>query len=73
MAASDFQHLTPDGRRSLLRMQDVRLGVAEMAARLDRHRSATCRELASTRQQRLAKLARYEGLLAHVVNRLCDG
>lgn len=39
MAASGFQHLTLDERRSLFRMREARLGVAEMASRLGRHRS----------------------------------
>jgi len=102
MAASSFQHLTLDERRSLFRMQEARLGVAEMAARLGRHRSTiprelgrnrfrdpdasrdsrrnmsgyypvTAQDLARARRQRLAKLARHEGLLAHVVDRLRAG
>ncbi len=102
MAASGFQHLTLDERRSLFRMQEARLGVAEMAARLGRHRSTIYRELgrnrfrdpdasrdsrrnmsgyypvtaqdmARARRRRLAKLARHEELLAHVVDRLRAG
>lgn len=49
MATSGFQHLTLDERRSLFRMQEARLGVAEMAARLGRHRSTIYRELARNR------------------------
>ena len=43
MAASGSQHLTLDERRSLFRIQEVRLGVTEMAARLGRHRSTIYR------------------------------
>jgi len=99
MATSSFQHLTLDERRSLFRMQEARLDVAEMAARLGRHRSTiyrklgrnrfgdpdasrdrrrnmsgyylvTAQDLARARRQRLAKLARHEELLAHVVDQL---
>jgi IS30 family transposase len=49
MATSGFQHLTLDERRSLFRMQEARLGVAEMAARLGRHRSTIYRELGRNR------------------------
>ena len=49
MAAAGFQHLTLDERRSLFRMQEARLGVAEMAARLGRHRSTIYRELGRNR------------------------
>ncbi len=102
MAAARFQHLTLDERRSLFRMQEARLGVTEMAARLGRHRSTiyrelgrnryrdpdasrnsrrnmsgyypvTAQDLARARRQRLAKLARHEELLAHVVDRLRAG
>ncbi len=102
MAASGFQHLTLDERRSLFRMQEARLGATEMAARLGRHRSTIYRELARNRfrdpdatrdrrrdmsgyypvtaqdqalarRRRLAKLARHEDLLAHVVDRLRAG
>ncbi len=102
MAANGFQHLTLDERRSLFRMQKARLGVAETAVRLGRHRSTIYRELgrnrfrdadasrdsrrnmsayypvtaqnlARARRQRLAKLARHEELLAHVVDRLRAG
>ena len=102
MTARGFQHLTLDERRSLFRMQEARLGVTEMAARLGRHRSTICRELgpnrfrdpdasrdsrrnmsgyhpvtaqdiACARRRRLAKLARHEELLAHVVDRLRAG
>jgi len=102
MAGAGFQHLTLDGRRSLFPMQEARLGVAEMAARLDRHRSTIYRELGRNRfrdpdssrdrrrnmsgyypvtaqgltrarRQRLAKLARHEELLSHVVDRLRAG
>jgi len=45
MAASGFQHLTLDERRCLFRMREARLGLAEMAARLGRHRSTLHREL----------------------------
>ena len=34
MAASGFQHLTLDERRSLFRMQEAQLGVTEMVVRL---------------------------------------
>jgi IS30 family transposase len=102
MAANGFQHLTLDERRSLFRMQKARLGVAETAVRLGRHRSTiyrelgrnrfrdadasrdsrrnmsgyypvTAQDLARARRQRLAKLARHEELLAHVVDRLRAG
>ena len=43
MAARGFQNLPFDERRSLFRMQEARLGVTEMASRLGRRRSATCR------------------------------
>ena len=49
MAARRFQHLTLDERRSLFRMHEARLGVAEMASRLGRHRSTIPRELARNR------------------------
>jgi len=49
MATSGFQHLTLDERRSLFRMQEARLGVAEMAARLGRHRLTIYRELGRNR------------------------
>jgi len=49
MAASGFQHLTLDERRSLFRMQEAQLGVTEMAARLGRHRSTIYRELGRNR------------------------
>ena len=83
-------------------MQEARLGVTEMAARLGRQRSTIYRELgrnrfrdpdasrdsrrnmngyypvtaqdaARARRRRLAKLARHEELLAHVVDRLRAG
>ena len=102
MTARGFQHLTLDERRSLFRMQEARLGVTEMAARLGRYRSTIYRELgrncfrdpgasrdsrrnmsgyypvtaqdiAHARRRRLAKLARHEELLAHVVDRLRAG
>jgi len=49
LAASGFQHLTIEERRSLFRMQEARLGVAEMAARLRLHRSTIYRELGRNR------------------------
>ena len=49
MTALRFQHLTLDERRSLFRMQEARLGVAEMAVRLGRHRSTIYRELGRNR------------------------
>jgi len=49
VATSGFQHLTRDERRSLFRMQEARLGVAEMAARLGRHRSTIYRMLGRSR------------------------
>ena len=49
MTARGFQHLTLDESRSLFRMQKVRLGVTEMAARLGRHRSTIPRELGRNR------------------------
>ncbi len=49
MAASGFQHLTLDERRSLFRMREARLGVTEMASRLGRHRSTIDRELGRNR------------------------
>ncbi len=49
MTVRDFQHLTLDARRSLFRMQEARLGVTEMAARLGRHRSTIYRELGRNR------------------------
>ena len=102
MTARGFQHLTLNERRSLFRMQEARLGVTEMAARLGRHRSTIYRELgrnrfrdpdasrdsrrnisgyypvtaqdiARARRRRLAKLARHEELLAHVVDQLRAG
>ncbi len=45
MAASGILHLTLAERRSLFRTRDAWLGVAEMAARLGRHRSTIYREL----------------------------
>ncbi len=54
MAGSGFQHLTLDERRSLFRMQEARLGVTEMAARLGRHRSTIHRELGRRHQGRMA-------------------
>ena len=45
MAAGGFQHLTPDERRSLFRMQETRLDVTEMASHLGRHRSTIPRGL----------------------------
>lgn len=49
MAAGGFQHFTLDERRSLFRMQEARPDVAEMAARLGRHRSTIYRELGRNR------------------------
>ena len=49
VTARGFQHLTLDERRSLFRMQEARLGVTEMAARLGRHRSTIYRELEHVR------------------------
>ena len=49
MTARGFQHLTLDERRFLFRMQEARLGVTEMAARLGRHRSTIYRELGRNR------------------------
>ncbi len=49
MATSGFQHLTLDERRSLFRMQEARLGVSGMAARLGRHRSTIYRMLGRSR------------------------
>jgi len=97
-----YPELRQQERRSLFRMQEARLGVTEMAARLGRHRSTiyrelarnrfrdpdasrdsrrnisgyypvTAQELARARRQRLAKLARHEELLSHVVDRLRAG
>ena len=49
MAASGFQHLTLDERRSLFRTQEARLGVTEMAARLAWQRSTIYGELGRNR------------------------
>ena len=49
MAASGFQHLTLDKRRSLFRVQGIWLDVSEVAGRLSRHRSTIYRELACSR------------------------
>lgn len=102
MAASGFDHLGLDERRSLFRLREARVPVAEIASRLGRHRSTIHRELARNRcrdrenagdrrcdisgyhpvtaqdqalarRRRLAKLARHEDLLAHVVDRLRAG
>lgn len=51
MVASGFGHLGLDEGRSLFRMQRTRLGVAKTAARLGRHRSTTCREMARNRRR----------------------
>ena len=102
MAASGFDHLGPDERRSLFRLREACVPVAEITSRLGRHRSMIHRELARNRyrdrenagdrrcdisgyypvtaqdqalarERRLAKLARHEDLLAHVVDRLRAG
>ena len=49
MAAGGFGHFTLDERRLLFRLKEVRVPVAEMAARLGRHRSTIYRELARNR------------------------
>ena len=49
MAASGFDHLGLDERRSLFRLREARVPVAEIASRLGRHRSTICRELARNR------------------------
>ena len=46
MAASGFGHLGLDERRSLFRLREARVPVAEIALRLGRHRSTIYRELA---------------------------
>ena len=49
MAASGFGHLGLDERRSLFRLREARVPVAEIASRLGRHRSTLYRELARNR------------------------
>ena len=49
MAASGFGHLGLDERRSLFRLREARVPVAEIAFRLGRHRSTVYRELARNR------------------------
>lgn len=51
MAASAFQHLTPDARPFLFRIHEARLGVAKMAARLGRDHSIIFRELGQNRSR----------------------
>ena len=49
MAASGFDHLGLDERRSLFRLREARVPVAEIASQLGRHRSTIYRELARNR------------------------
>ncbi len=46
MAASGFGHLGLDERRSLFRLREARVPVAEIAPQLSRHSSTIYRELA---------------------------
>ena len=49
MAASGFGHLGLDERRSLFRLREARVPVAEIASSLGRHRSMIYRELGRSR------------------------
>ena len=49
MAASGFDHLGFDERRSLFRLREARVPVAEIVSRLGRHRLTIYRELTRNR------------------------
>jgi len=78
MAASSFQHLTLDERRSLFRMHGRNRFRDPEVCQDSRHDISgyypvTAQDMARARRARLAKLARRNGLWTHVLDRLRAG